>query len=363
MNSFGAALFSHLSKEGNLVVSPYSIYAVLAMAEAGSAGDTKAALDAVLGTDPGSTMTTIDAVVTQMATPSTAAADPGDVIVRPANSLWAQDKFELKTDFVDRLAANYGAGVYLTDYVGNAEGSRAAINDWVRENTRDLIPELVPEGAITPDTLLTLVNALYFGAAWQTEFAVLPAPIPFATPRGERQVPAFGATISGPSAAGDGWRSVTLSYRRGLMAMTLIVPDIGRYDEVADALGPEMIAAATAAGDSKLIRFSMPAFNVTSALDLSDVLRQLRLGPLFDTGLTEMAEGGPLTATGMVHQAVIDVDEKGTTAAAATALMLAGAAPPTESITLSIDRPFLFMIHDIATNAPLFLGRVVDPSL
>lgn len=364
MTGFTARLLATLPREGNLVVSPYSIYAVLAMARAGAQGQTAAQLDAVLGSadaaDAGALVTAVDTAL------EAAQRQPDEedraVAVDVANSLWIQAGLPVQSTYLDQLATGFGAGVYTTDYAADAEQSRNDINAWVSERTHDLIPELIAAEALSPSTLLTLVNAVYFAGSWPDDMLDAGA-LPFSTLDGEVSAAAMRTQRTFDYAQGDGWQSVTLPYVGGGMAMTLIVPDLGSFASV--TLDEALMAAATA-GESRPVLVTMPKFDTTSSLDLTDPMIALGLTDLFSAQADLSAIAGPdhpLMATDMVQQAVIAVDEHGTVAAAATAMMGAGsAAPSNEPVTLTVDRPFYYLIHDTVTNAPLFVGRVLDPT-
>ena len=359
MTTFGVDLWQRLPADGNLAISPYSIYAVLAMARAGATGATATELDTVLGAQSGSTTTTVDAALRAAVEAPDNPDDSRSLTVETANSLWAQRGLDLLAPFVSTMGSDFGAGVRLTDYAADPEASRAAINSWVAELTRDLVPELCPPGSIDAGTLLTLVNAVYFAANWDPPFVLSTQLLTFTAPTGTLQVPAFGGVVSVPTAEGPGWQSATIPYVGGGAAMTLIVPDAGRFDDVQRALGPDLLAAAQG-GTASEVWLTVPTFEVDASISLTEPLQHMAPS-MFDDGFTAMASDATLLTSQVIHQAVVSVDEKGTVAAAATAMMLAGGAP-TEPRKFTVDRPFLFVIADTQTGAPLFVGRVTNPA-
>jgi serpin B len=305
-------------------------------------------------------MTTVDAALAD-ATAAVPTDDPSRTLtVDAANSLWAQRGVVLLESFVEAMGTDFGAGVRLTDFAGDPEAARAAINGWVAELTKGLIPELCPPGTVTAETLLTLVNAVYFAANWQAEFSRSAAALTFAAADGPRQVPAFGGVTSLATAAGDGWRSVTVPYVGGGAAMTIILPDTGRFAEVQAGMDVDLLVAAQH-GIPEQVALKVPVFSVDTALSLTEPLTAMAPA-IFTDGFTEIAADTPLFPTEVVHQAVVSVDENGTVAAAATAMAMAGSAAPATPTEFTVDRPFLFVISDTATGAPLFLGRVLDPA-
>lgn len=361
---FGTALLGEFPTDGNLVISPYSIYVALAMTRQGATGDVAAQLDALLGTsDAAATVTAVDAALAAVQ-PATSSNEMPAPVIEPANSLWVQDG-AIRQPFLNRVGAGFGAGVYLTDYRADPEAARGAINGWVSEYTRTLIPELIPAGVISADTVLTLVNALYFAAEWGVHFTAAGEPLRFTTPSGTVvRAPAFAAVKSFASATGDGWRSVTIPYVGATTAMTLIVPDAGRFDAVQDELDADLIAAAVD-GTPLPLEVTVPAFELDAASSLKGALQALGATAMFEwSRWPELNADIDLRVAEVVHQAVVDTDEKGTVAAAATAVVMESASAIGGQIEkLTVDRPFLFVIHDTTTNAPLFLGRVFDPTI
>ncbi len=364
MADFGTALWGELPTDGTLAISPYSVYVALAMTRQGASGEVAAELDALLRTpDAAAAVTAVDAALAA-AQPADATPENPAPTIEPANSLWVQDG-AIAQPFLDRVGAGFGAGVHLLDYAADPEAARTAINAWVAERTRDLIPELIPADVITELTVLTLVNALYFAAEWAVHFEPTDAPLTFTTDAGTTvQAPAFGAEKSFATATGDGWRSVTLPYTGRTTAMTLIVPDAGRFDAVQDALDADLLAAATA-GESRALQLTVPSFSVDAASGLTPALQAMGATRMFEASRwPELNPDTDMRVADVVHQAVVTTDDKGTVAAAATAVIMeATSAAPGDPAVFTVDRPFFFVIHDTTTNAPLFLGRILDPTV
>jgi len=214
---------------------------------------------------------------------------------------------------------------------------------------------------------LALVNALYLKAQWAEQLQKSVDKTAFHTAAGNSvQV----EMLRGPGrhlavASGDGWRSASLPYLGDRLAMTILLPDAGAFDKVAGALDGRTLAAACG-GENTLVDLAMPGFKTDFPVDMTGPLKKLGLAPAFDVPMLGMSDGPePLLVTSVIHQARISVDEHGTEAAAATAVIaVAGAAPgpPSQPLEFTVDRPFLYVIHDTTTRAPLFLGRVGDPT-
>lgn len=374
LNSLGAALLKLMPGKENAVLSPYSIYAVLAMTRAGAKGATAVQLDAVLGAaaSQGGKMTAIDRAVAAalVAGKPPAGGDPSSTDLRPvtievANSVWMAPKLPVEPVYLDELAAGFGVGMFKIDFAADPEAARQAINGWVAQHTGKLISELIANGVITLDTVLALVNAMRLSAPWQYPFTLTGQPFPFTAAGGSVRATGMGRTGVLPAASGKGWSAVTIPYRGGGLAMTVLLPDRGSFDSVRAQL-PIVFGVATLSAAPRPVQVVMPTFKSDSHLSLKSLMKTLGVVDLFDAAADLSGIAGPpgyLMASELIHQSVIEVDEKGTEAAAATALVaVAASAPGGEFEKFTVDRPFFYSVHDTVTGAPLFLGQVTDPT-
>ncbi len=371
INAFGLELYRRVgTAAGNLVISPASVAIALAMARAGARSVTAAQMDTVLhgiGADVNAAgINALDqALAARSGTFPDASGHALPVTLRIANAPFAQRDLSLVPAYLDALASRFGAGVRLVDYKTDPEAARQLINAWVGAQTEGRIPELLAAGVITQLTRLTLVNAIYLKAPWVTPFP------PEATHPGSF-TRADGSSVTVPMmvlstglryAEGSSWQAVELPYVGGSLALEVIVPaDLATFEA---GLTPESLAAITAALQEREVDLTLPKFSVQTATSLVDALKALGMPLAFDpdqadfSGITTEQR---LFIADVVHQANIDVDEKGTTASAASAVVMAGLAAPAPPVTLRVDRPFLFALRDIPTGAIVFLGRVADPS-
>jgi serpin B len=371
--AFGAALLAALGEgsEANLAVSPLSIRLVLAMAYAGAGGETANQMAEVLGYGlPAdrlhSALNALDlAIEDRTGTFPGEEGEDRSIEVSISNALWGQAGFPIRQDFLDTLAQDYGAGLRLVDFATAAEAAREAINAWVAGETNDRIPELIPAGVLDAQTLLVLTNTVYLLADWALPF--------------DSQATADGAftrldgtTVTAPLmhqllvadyAAGEGWQAVDLPYVGGQVSMVVVVPDGGRYEEIA-AAAASLFGEARAALASADVQLTLPRFEFRTQASLPETLRSLGMVDAFVPGAADFtgisAEGG-LFISDVIHEVFVSVNEAGTEAAAATAVVMGRGAPPVP-VELSVDRPFLFWLYDRPTGAVLFMGRVVDPS-
>jgi serine protease inhibitor len=372
INALGLDLYPRIGTGGeNLVFSPASIGLALAMARAGAAGTTASEMDAVLrglGSDGlAESLNALDAALaSRTGTVTLPGGETADLTLRIANGSFAQQGMTLVPAYLDALASRFGAGQWLVDYARDPEAARKAINAWVDDRTEQRIPELLPAGLITNLTRLTLVNAIYLKAPWATPFSEsATSSEPFTRLDGSAvDVAMLRATIEARYARGSGWQALELPYAGGTLAMTVILPsDLASFEQ---ELTPATVADVTGALDDALVELRFPKFDIETKADLRDILVALGMPAAFDGSLADFSgitTDERLYITAVMHQANITVDEKGTEAAAATAVVMGKTSVPTQRVTLSVDHPFLFLLRDVQTGAVLFLGRITDPSL
>lgn len=371
--AFGADLHRTLAtQQGNLFYSPYSIYVALSMAREGAGGETRAALDRVLHVSSDDGLGPSLAGLERALQPRmvTEYAEGGKTQVPAyalsvANRLWGQRDYGFQAPFLATLRDAYGAPLAEVDF-NQPEAVRQRINAWVAQVTRERIQDLVPAGTLTPLTRLVLANAVYLKAPWQTPFSER------ATEEDEfrradgttRRVPFLRAQRRLKYGEAAGFRWVALPYRGDLeMRIFLSAQEAGHTVAERELAGSTLRAQD---GVQRLVNLRLPRFKFSQAFDLSATLGSLGLSVAFDAEQADfsgMTERERLYIGAALHKAFVAVDEEGTEAAAATALVLKGlaAAPPEEPITFHADRPFLFSIQHAPSGAALFLGRVVDP--
>jgi serine protease inhibitor len=372
INAFGADLHRRLAEAdpgANLVFSPASILLALAMTRAGAVGATATEVDQVLHVANAAgffdSCNALDAALGEVSgRVETASGSDEELTLEIANSLWPQSGFEFEQAFLDLLASQFGTGVYVVDYRADPDVARVAINGWVDEHTAGRIPQLLAPGTITPESRLTLVNAVYLKAPWQRAFEEnATSTAPFTTADGATvDVEMMHATRHLGFATGEGWQAVEVPYAGDRLAMLLVLPDV---DVAALEAGSFAWPATTELAGQK-VRLGLPRWDIETSASLGDVLAALGMPTAFtdDADFTGMTTQEPLYIGAVIHQANITVDEAGTEAAAATAVVMeAGAAPsPDEPPVVTFDRPFLFAVRDKQTGAILFQGRITNPT-
>lgn len=344
------------SESENLVFSPASIATAFAMAHAGASEQTQATLEAAFGFPQAPAVhEAMNALLRTLAS-----AESGDLTLAIANSGWVQTGREIGQPYLDTLATQYGAGLHTLDLQGDSEGSRAAINHWVAEQTRDRIPELLPEGFVNARSVYVLVNTVYLKAKWQQIFGkYLTEPEPFTRSDGSTvDVDTMhNAELQGRYLVENGLAVVELPYLGGQLAMRVLVPDdLTALEHRLDASEWDRIESALSSG---IVDLSLPKWEIDTSIDLAD--------PLGDLGVEIPGGDYGGIAPGIflgqaVHGANITVDEQGTEAAAGTALGFEESGPPTPDATIRADRPFLYAIVHQPTGLILFTGHVADPN-
>ena len=372
--AFAADLYGVLAAgDENLVFSPLSIHLALAMALGGAKGETATQMESALrvaGIDPAklhAALNGLDATLTSRNRTEPPVDDREQKVqVSVVNSLWGQEGFAFLSEYLDLLAANYGAGMRLVDFQTAAEEARVAINDWVAAQTNDRITDLIPQGAIDALTRLVLVNAVYLDATWALPFspdATFDAP--FTLLDGTQvTVPTMHQSISTLYGEGDGWRAIDLPYTGDELSLLIVVPDDGRFDDVQAALSAGLLDQVRASLTAGEVDLSLPKFQIRTQAGLSEALQGLGMTDAFDPNAADfsgISTADQLYVSDVIHEAFIAVDEDGTEAAAATAVIIGTTSAPVSMIELNVDHPFLFFLQDRATGAVLFVGRVMNP--
>ncbi|WP_344065265.1 serpin family protein [Nostocoides vanveenii] len=374
VRAFTAALTSRLltDKTGNLVCSPFSVALALGMTANGAVGATQQEMlntldfDSVEGLDAG--LAAVVRLAESRAGKRTDATGTSyEIALDSANSLWPQRGSEFQKPFLDAVAKWFGAGLHTVDYKADAEAARTEINGWTSEQTHAKIPELIPHGVLSPATRLVLVNAVYFKAPWHVPFTpALTALGPFTGDKGDaRQVPMMHNGFSAPYAHGSGWESVTLHFAGRELAMTLVRTEDPGVSAQRAWLTADKLRSALTATDQPAVQLTLPKWNFRTPSPLTAILPAMGMPLAFDADKADfsaMTTQERLYISAVIHEAFIAVDENGAEAAAATAVIMDAAGAPAEPKALTFDRPFLFVIHEVESATPLFIGRVAEPS-
>ena len=366
-SAFALDLYDVLrTEEGNLFCSPFSISIALAMTYGGALGETAEQMATTLHfTLPGEQLHPAFNALERLLEGRNQPADEDALPFRLniANSIWGQDGYPFLDSFLDLMAESYGAGLNVLDFARDPELCRGIINDWVADHTEQKILDLIPPGAIDTLTRMVLANAIYFNASWEfpfeTEDTVDGAFV--SLDESTLTVPMMTQTEGFSYAEGEGYRALNLPYDGREVSMLVVLPDAGRFAEIEDALAL-VLADVDEGWEYRMVDLTMPRFEATSSFRLRETLQALGMTIPFTSGVADfnaMADTHELFISDVIHKAFVSVDEAGTEAAAATAVIMEGSGMP-EHAEFTMNRPFLFLIRD-ASGALLFLGRVLEP--
>jgi len=375
-SAFALDLYQALRiQDENLFYSPFSISIALAMTYAGAREETELQMGQVLrfSLPQDRLHPAFNALGLELASRGEGAvAERGRRFqLKLANAIWGQRDYTFLPEFLDVLSVHYGAGLRLLDFASDPEASRLTINEWVSRQTEGKIEDLLPPSSITPTTTLVLTNAIYFNAAWHypfeekntTEGAF------HLLDQSQVSVPMMHQRESFAYAQGDGYQAVELPYRgkdeaTTDVSMVIVLPQAGRFEEVAGSLDAQKVQAILADLQPQAVELALPKFSFEASFNLNDPLGALGM-PIAFTGsanFSGMDGTRDLFISDVVHKAFVAVDEAGTEAAAATAVIIGRTSVETP-VEVTVDRPFVFLIRDIPTGAILFMGQVVNPAV
>jgi len=369
-SAFAFDLYQQLKdEEGNLFYSPYSISLALAMTYGGARSETEEqmanALRFILAQNR--LHPAFNALALELDSRGEGAQGKDDEGFRLniVNAIWGQQDYAFLSDFLDLLAVNYGAGLRVLDFIGATEESRVTINDWVSDQTEGRIEDLIPAGAISPITRLVLTNAIYFNAKWQHTFEedLTQDGTFYLLDGSEVTVPMMSQQESFGYTEGDGYQAVELPYDGDELSMVILLPESGQFETFEAALDAETVDGIIGSLEYRQVKLTMPKFEFDSSFSLKEALAAMGMPVAFSGGadFSGMTGNCELFISDVVHKAFVSVDEAGTEAAAATAVMMAMSAPPSEPAEFTMDRPFIFLIRDIETGTILFVGRTMNP--
>lgn len=369
-SEFALNLYQYFKdEEDNFFFSPYSLSVALAMTYAGARGETEQQMRDTLKfylSQPQlhSAFNYLDQL---LATRGEGAEgkDGEGFRLNIVNDIWGQEDFHFLDEFLDTMAENYGAGLRILDFVNAPEEAQTIINNYISDQTEDRIKDLIPKGLIDAMTRLVLTNAIYFTAAWQYPFAEEATSDGVfhlldgseATVSMMYQEESFGYT------EGNGYQAIELKYDSEELSMVILLPSEGNIAEFEQSLDSEMMNSIINNLEHKHVRLTLPKWEYEDSFKLKEVLGAMGM-PI---GFTDSADFSGMTGQQnlyideVVHKSFVSVDEAGTEAAAASAVIMKLTSAPANVAVFTADRPFIYLIRDIDTGAVLFMGRVVNP--
>ncbi len=360
---FGFSILKELvleDKDRNIFISPLSILLALAMTYNGAVGDTNLAMAEALqftGFDLEELNSGFSGLMRSIIN-----AD-SDIEMVIANSIWSRMDFEVRQDFIDRNSKYYSSKVGEIDF-SDPEAVKI-INGWIRDATREKIEKMLD--SIPPDAMMYLINAIYFKGNWTYPFdedATCDGDF-YLAGGGTKKVPMMGQQEEFLYCRGDNFSGVRLPYGQEKMVMYIILPDKGEsLDSLIDSLDEDTWNRTLESFSKKQVHVSMPRYKMEYGIKLlNGVLAEMGMGIAFDGSRADFSGIAPdIFISRVLHKTVIEVNEEGSEAAAATVVeMLESAAMIEEIVEFKVDRPFFFVIQDDRTGSILFMGKVVEP--
>jgi serpin B len=354
----------HLENDGTLFFSPESISTALAMTYAGARGQTAEEMASTVHFSLAQER--LHPALAALLHDLQAEQETKGYRLHTANALWGQKGTPFLPGFLNLVKDNYGAGLNEVDFRRATEKARQTINAWVEKQTDDKIKDLIAKGLLRPDTDLVLTNAIYFKGDWAAPFKKERThDAPFQVGAEEKvTVPLMEQTAKFPYLDGDTFQALELPYAGKDLSMVVLLPK--KADGLAD-LEQRLTEANVRGWLEKLrpdeVRVALPRFKVEAGFDLGKTLQAMGMKQAFtaDADFSGMDGRRDLFISAVIHKAYVEVNEEGTEAAAATAVIMTRAAARINPV-FRADHPFVFLIRDTRSGSILFLGRVVDPS-
>lgn len=362
-NAFAFDLYKQIAAgQGNLFLSPYSISSALAMAYAGARGNTEAQMAKVMRYElPQEVLHRAFGQINEVLNKPSK-----DYKLSVTNALWSQIGLDFAKGYLETVQTGYGPGLRLVDFAGKTEQARLTINKWVEEQTENKIKELIKPEVLDPLTRLVLTNAIYFKGQWEQQFKKeLTKDADFTLlSRKTARVPFMNQQGSFNFAEVDGLKAIELAYAGGDLSMLVLLPkSAADYQEFEKNLSYAMFSELISRLRKETVSISMPKFTFEAELGLGGTLQRMGMTDAFSDYLANFSGISDtfLYITAVIHKAFIEVNEEGSEAAAATAVVMGTKSIAPEPRQFIADRPFFFAIRDLRTGSILFMGRVQDP--
>ncbi len=361
-NAFALDLYARLrGEEGNLFFSPYSISTALAMTCAGARGETAAQMQKALRFSlPEDRLHPAFAALAR-------GLKPRGCELNIANRLWGQAGYAFLDPFLKVTEDCYGAKLEQLKFAGGTEAARQRINAWVERKTKERIIELIKPGILDALTRLVLTNAIYFKGDWARQFkkdATRGAPFTLRD-GGKVRVPMMYQKAEFAYARHGGLHVLDLPYAGEELSMFVLLPDeVDGLPGLARSLSLDKLKRWLRSVHEEKVQVYLPKFKMTSEFQLNRVLASMGMPFAFDAvraDFSGMDGTRSLFISKVIHKAFVEVNEEGTEAAAATAVVMRLRGAPMPAPVFRADHPFLFLIRDNRSGSILFFGRVVNP--
>lgn len=353
-------------EHGNIFFSPFSISTALAMTYAGADGETAKQMAKAMQFFPNnSDFHQAYGKYIQMLEKNA----QGNIQLRIANKLWGEKSFKIESDFMKLNKLAYNSPLVMLDFINKPDACRKVINDWIAESTEQKILDLIPFGGITSSTKLVLTNAIYFKGDWLYKFdkARTKDRIFYLSDGSQKETSFMNSRQNLKFKQTNLYKAVLIPYKGNMQSMVIILPnyssDLKKIEE--DFRTENFLSGLNKTAD---IILSIPKFNVTLPLNLNSYLSELGMKAAFqkNADFTKICKDSGFFISDVIHKVFIEIDENGTEAAAATAVVMKTVSvsmqPKPKPIKFIADHPFIFYIIDNQTSAILFMGKIVDPT-
>jgi serpin B len=352
--------------ERNTFFSPYSISIASSMLVAGAAGQTKTEIQGALefSNDGDAFHQARNAIAQALdARNRTGNEDLNEQTVRVVNDLWLEPSFRPLPSFLDTLSAYYGASVYLAPFSTDPDGARQAINEKIATDTERLIEDLLPQDAVN-DAVFVLTNALYFRSRWQYQFGPS-AQAPFTAQSGSTVMVPMMQTLllATTQVVTDEYTAVAVPYERNQLELVAIMPAEDTFESFVASLDADTVTRISGELEPAPVDLGFPKLTIEATVPLKERLIELGMIQAFEEDRADFSalSDQPTFISKAFHQATIGIDEEGTVAAAATAFVGVPVSAPTDIVSITLNRPFVFFIRDVESDALLFVGHYANP--
>ena len=363
-NAFALDLYTILStNEGNLCISPYSVYVALAMTFAGARGATEKQMAKAMHIS--FTQYEFHKGFAQLLKQISAVGQEKNIELLSANSIYPHNRYSFLESFINCLKENYDTTVTPIDY-SEPETSRKIINQWVKEKTQEHISELIPSGMLDPLTRLVLVNAIYFKGFWEKQFDKQKTVNSSFWVSSEKSVdvPTMRQKAGFKYTEDNQVQILELPYQSESVSLIIILPNARVGLAIIDkGLTSQDLSKWLTESSYETVDVHLPSFKIKSGFNLNEMLKSMGMLDAFD----ERADFSGMDGTQLIylsdtiHQASIEVNEEGATATAATAVVAGTKSLPVE-FQFHADHPFIYFLRENTTGSILFIGRVLNPA-
>ena len=355
LTGFGVKLLQKEMGKTDPLLSPLSIAAALSMTANGAVGETKTQMEAVLGASTETLSSSFAALQSAL---------KNDKQLKLANSIWFKDTPTLHVEdaFLQKNADCFGAGIYAAPF---DDSTKTAINDWVKEKTDGMIPEILDK--ISADSVVYLVNALAFDAKWEDIFETTQVRTGrFTSREGVEQTGDFLYGETSQYLSGEHAEGFLKYYEGQKYAFAALLPEEGMdITDFVSGLTGQALHAILSSPQTETVEFGLPKFKTAFDTELSESLIALGMTDAFDGEKADFSalgssDEGNILISRVLHKTFIQVDEAGTKAGAATAVDMVTGSAAEYPHSVYLERPFVYMIVDMETKLPVFLGALTE---